>query len=83
MKNYEVVHEVRDVLFYFQKEYASIEFNNRILNHNEIDSRTFTYLEKVKNLFDDFGDTIGELQKYYMQVVAGSIDNKENKNAQD
>ena len=79
MKNYEVVHEVRDALFYFQKEYASIEFNTRILNHNEIDSRTFTYLEKVKNLFDNFGETIAELQKYYMQDVASLIDNKEDK----
>ena len=79
MKNYEVVHEVRDVLFYFQKAYADLEFNTRIPNHNEIDSRTFTYLEKVKNLFDDFGETIGELQKYYMKVIASSIDIKEDK----
>ena len=73
MKNYEVVHEVRDVLFYFQKAYADLEFNTHMPNPSEIDSRTFAYLEKVKNLFDDYGNTINELQKYYMKVIASSI----------
>ena len=40
MKNYEVVHEVRDVLFYFQKAYADLEFKTRMPNSNEIDSKT-------------------------------------------
>ena len=80
MKNYEVVHEVRDVLFYFQKAYADLEFKTRMPNSSEIDSKTLAYLEKVKNLFNDYGDTIDELQKHYMPVIAGSIDNKENKN---
>ena len=78
MKNYEVVHEVRDVLFYFQKEYARIEFNAHMPNPSEIDSRTLNYLEKVKNLFDDFGDTVNELKIHYMKVIASSI--KEDKN---
>lgn len=79
MKNYEVVREVRDLLFYFQKRYAELEFNARILNPSEIDSRTFTYLEKVKNLFDDFGDTVNELKIDYMKVIASSINIKEEK----
>lgn len=73
MKNYEVVHEVRDVLFYFQKAYADLEFKIRMPNSSEIDSKTLAYLEKVKNLFDDYGDTIYELQKHYMKVIASSI----------
>ena len=80
MKNYEVVHEVRDVLFYFQKAYTDLEFKTHMPNPNEIDSRTLTYLEKVKNLFDNYGDTIDELQKYYMKVIANSINIKEDKN---
>ena len=80
MKNYEVVHEVRDVLFYFQKAYADLEFKTRMPNSNEIDSKTLAYLEKVKSLFEDYGDTIDELKKHYMKVIVSSIDNKENKN---
>ena len=80
MKNYEVVREVRDVLFYFQKEYASLEFYAGMPNPAEIDSRTFTYLDKVKNLFDEFGHTIDELKKHYMRVIASSINIKEEKN---
>lgn len=83
MKNYEVIHEVRDVLFYFNKAYADLEFRTRMPNPSEIDSRTLAYLEKVKNLFDDYGDTIVELKKYYMKVIASSIDIKEDKNAKD
>lgn len=79
MKNYDVVHEVRDVLFHFQKAYADLEFKTRMPNPSEIDSRTLTYLEKVKNLFDDFGDTIDELKIHYMKVIASSIDIKEDK----
>lgn len=77
MKNCEVVHEVRDVLFYFQKAYADLEFKIRMPNPCEIDNRTLAYLDKVKNLFDNYGDTIDELQKYYMKVIANSINIKE------
>ena len=80
MKNYEVFHEVRDVLFYFQKAYADLEFKTRMPNPSEIDSRTLAYLDKVKNLFDEFGDTINELKKHYMRVIASSINIKEDKN---
>ena len=80
MKNYEVVREVRDVLFYFQKAYADLEFRTRMPNPSEIDSRTLSYLEKVKNLFDEFGHTINELKKHYMRAIASSINIKEDKN---
>lgn len=73
MKNNEVVHEVRDVLFYFQKAYGELEFKALMPNPSEIDSRTLSYLEKVKNLFEDYGDTINELKKHYMKVIASSI----------
>ena len=73
MKNYEVVHEVRDVLFYFHKAYADLEFKTRMPNSSEIDNRTLNYLDKVKDLFDDYGDTIDELKKHYMKVIASSI----------
>lgn len=73
MKNYEVVREVRDVLFYFQKEYASLESYACMPNPAEIDSGIFAYLEKVKNLFDDYGNTIDELKKHYMRVLSSSI----------
>lgn len=73
MTNYEVVHEVRDLLFYFQKRYMELEFRALMPNPNEIDSRTLTYLEKVKNLFDDFGDSVNELKIHYMKVIASFI----------
>lgn len=79
MKNREVVHEVRDVLFYFQKAYADLEFKTRMPNSSEIDNRTLNYLEKVKNLFDDYGDTIDELKKHYMKVIASLINIKDKK----
>ena len=79
MKNYEVVHEVRDVLFYFQKAYADLEFKTRMPNSSEINNKTLDYLEKVKSLFEDYGDTIDELQKHYMKVIASLINIKEDK----
>lgn len=80
MKNYEVVREVRDVLFYFLKAYADLEFDDCMTNPAEIDIRTLTYLNKVKNLFDEFGHTIDELTKHYMRAIASSINIKEDKN---
>ena len=78
MINREAVREVRDVLFYFQKAYADLEFKTHMPNSSEIDSKTLDYLEKVKSLFEDYGDTIDELKKHYMKVIASSI--KEDKN---
>ena len=79
MKNREAVREVRDLLFYFQKEYARLENDARILNTSEIDNRTLNYLDKVKNLFDEFGDSVNELKKHYMKVIASLIDIKDKK----
>ena len=79
MKNHEAVRDVRELLFYFQKEYIRLEDDARILSPSEIDSRTLTYLEKVKKLFDTFGNTIDELKKHYMKIIASSIDIKEGK----
>lgn len=79
MKNREAVREVRDLLFYFQKEYARLESDARILNTSEIDNRTLNYLDKVKNLFDEFGDSVNELKKHYMKVMASLIDIKDKK----